>query len=44
MGVEGCTYAAATNFNWQATVDDGSCEYAECPEAAPAECPEVVPN
>ena len=26
--VEGCTDAAATNFNTEANVDDGSCEYA----------------
>jgi hypothetical protein len=28
--VEGCTDPDATNFNPQATVDDGSCEYYEC--------------
>ena len=39
VGVEGCTYAAATNYNWQATVDDGSCVYAECPEVAPVPPP-----
>ena len=26
----GCTYAAAVNFDEDATVDDGSCEYAGC--------------
>ena len=28
--IGGCTYAAAVNFDEDATVDDGSCEYAGC--------------
>ena len=28
--VMGCTYPAATNFNSEATLDDGSCDFVEC--------------
>ncbi|MCH2197585.1 MAG: hypothetical protein MK081_02295 [Flavobacteriales bacterium] len=30
LEILGCTYASATNYNSQATMDDGSCLYLEC--------------
>ncbi len=32
-GKEGCTYETASNYNAEAEVDDGSCEFKGCTDA-----------
>ena len=43
--VEGCTYENATNYNPDATIDDGSCEYEDDdPETKECVCNGVITN